>query len=148
MAIWKDKNGKTWNCEITIKTLKDIKNILGVDFLGDVTEGVKKLRLDLFFLCNALYVVHKDECDAQGISDEDFGKLLVGDTIDDATKAFINALICFFPKQQREMLEQITNKREAVEAEIMQAVKTKIAEMPTNQILQAIQKEFGVSFTN
>ena len=147
MAIWKDKDGKDWNCEITVKVLKQIKQRLGVDFM-DVTNAVKKLMTDVYFLCDALYIIHEDECRAKNLTDEDFGALLVGETIDNATKALIDSLIYFFPIQQREMLEKITKKREAVAAEIYKQMGQEIDNLPTEKVIELIKKNFGSTSTN
>lgn len=142
MATWKDKNGKDWNCEITIKTLKQIKQRLGIDLL-EPQESIKKLIADKYLLCNVLYLAHEDICKQLNITDEDFGGLLVGDTIDDATKALIDSLISFFPVQQREMLAKITNKREQVMAAIYQKMGQEIDNLPMEKVIEEIQKLFG-----
>lgn len=147
MATWKDKNGKEWNCEITVKVLKQIKQRLNVDFM-DITNAVKKLMTDVYFLCDSLYIVHEEECQRNGLSDEDFGALLVGETIDNATKALIDSLICFFPTQQREMLEKITKKREAVTAEIYRQMGTEIDNLPMEKVIELIRKNFGGASSN
>lgn len=147
MAIWKDKDGKDWNCEITVKILKQIKQRLGVDFL-DVTNAVKKLMTDVYFLCDALYIIHEDECKRKNLTDEDFGSLLVGETIDNATKALIDSLISFFPIQQREMLEKITKKREAVAAAIYQQMGQEIDSLPMEKVIELIKKNVGGTSTN
>ena len=147
MATWKDKNGKDWNCEITIKTLKQIKQRLGIDLL-EPQESIKKLIADKYLLCNVLYLAHEDICKQLNITDEDFGGLLVGDTIDDATKALIDSLICFFPVQQREMLAKITNKREQVMAAIYQKMGQEIDNLPMEKVIEEIQKLLGGKSTN
>lgn len=147
MATWKDKNGKEWNCEITIKTLKQIKQRLGIDFL-DVQTSIKKMMQDVYTLCNVLYIVHEDECQKLNISDEDFGGLLAGDSIDGATKAFIDSLLYFFPIQQRQMLEKITNKREQVMTEIYKKMGEEIDNLPTEKVLEEIKKLYGGESTS
>lgn len=147
MATWKDKNGKEWNCEITIKTLKQIKQRLGIDLL-ELQESIKKLIANKYLLCNVLYLAHEDICKQLNITDEDFGGLLVGDTIDDATKALIDSLISFFPVQQREMLAKITNKREQVMAAIYQKMGQEIDNLPMEKVVEEIQKLFGEKSTN
>lgn len=147
MATWKDKNGKEWNCEITIKTLKQIKQRLGIDLL-EPQENIKKLIADKYLLCDVLYLAHEDACKQQNITDEDFGGLLVGDAIDGATKALIDSLICFFPTQQRQMLEKITKKREEVTAAIYQKIGNEIDNLPIEKVMEELQRLFGKESTN
>lgn len=147
MATWQDKNGKSWDCEITVKTLKQVKSRLNVDLL-DFQNAAKRLMQDVYLLCDVLYIVHSAECEKLGISDEDFGNLLAGDAIDDATKALIDSLCYFFPVQQREMLAKITKKRQEVETEIYKKVGQEIDNIPTEKVLELIQKEFGGSSFN
>ena len=67
-------------------------------------------------LVDLLWVLVQPQAEAQNVSDEEFGRSLAGDAIDRATKAFLDALVAFFPAQKRRLLEHALAKLRKLEA--------------------------------
>ena len=105
MAEFRDTEGRTWLVTVTTTTLKRVKALLDVDLGKMAADGslYRVLADDPILLCDLLYAICKPEADARDIKDEDFGRGLAGDAIDDATTALMEGLIDFFPKGRREL---------------------------------------------
>ena len=58
-------------------------------------------------LVNTLYAVCKPQADERDVSDEAFGELLVGDTIELAAAALVRGITDFFPKDRRAVLDRL-----------------------------------------
>ena len=98
MKTFTDNAGRTWTVTINVDAIKRVRGLLGVDLL-EIVEGtlIEKLIRDPVLLCDVAYVVCKPEADAQGVSDEDFGRAMAGDAIEHATKALLEELVGFSP---------------------------------------------------
>ena len=56
---------------------------------------------------DVLYAVCKPQADKLGITDEDFGEAMAGDTIEHATTALLEEVINFFPESKRMVMQRI-----------------------------------------
>ena len=105
---------------MNVTAMKRVKGILGVD-LTELGTGsgkpedqlIVRLWSDPIFLCDVIYCMCKDQADAEGISDEDFGKAMAGDAIDHATTALLEEIVDSSPnprdrKRARRVLEKTT----------------------------------------
>ena len=135
MRTFKDKKSKEWSVEITVGVIKRVNDLLQVNLL-DVVGGnlLKELASDPIMLVNVLYVVVKPQADAAGVTDEQFGELLVGDSVEEATDALLNGLADFFPKLQREILLKALAKIKSLNGDLMATAGKKIDEMTAADI--------------
>ena len=99
-----DTAGHTWTLKLDVWTVKRVRDMAGVDLLdlGDAEAPPKeqllfKLVADPVLLVDVLYVILKPAAEAAGVSDEDFGRAMAGDTIDQATKALLGEIADFIP---------------------------------------------------
>ena len=100
MTSFRDDAGRTWLVSISVFSIKRVRALLGIDILALVDDGMKplgKLMADPVQLVDVLYALCKDDADKLGMTDEDFGRAMFGDTIEKATDAFLAALVDFFP---------------------------------------------------
>ena len=102
MKPFTDKEGREWPVVVNVGAVKRVRDILGVDLL-DVAKGdlLERLADDPVLLVNVLYVLCRPEADARGVSDEDFGRAMVGGVLDEAASALMKELLDFFPSAQR-----------------------------------------------
>ena len=98
MKTFKDNVGRTWTVSITVDAIKRVRGLLDVDLL-EVVGGklIDRLITDPVLLCDIVYAVCKPEADAQSVSDEDFGRTMAGDAIEQATTALLEELVSFSP---------------------------------------------------
>lgn len=122
MRTFKDNQDRQWSLAINVDVVKRVKASLDVDLMAAV-EGklLERLSGDPILLCDIVYVVCKPQADAEGVSDEDFGRAMAGDAIDDATFAFLEELVDFFPSTRRAVLRRALVKLEKLEKMTIQA---------------------------
>ena len=98
MKTFTDNAGRTWTIAINVDAIKRVRSLLNVDLL-EIVEGtlIEKLIRDPVLLCDVVYAVCKPEADAKTVSDEEFGRAMAGDAIEQATKALLEDLVGFSP---------------------------------------------------
>ena len=102
MKSFTDAQGRAWTVVVNVSAVKRVRDLLDVDLI-DVAGGelLSRLADDPCLLVDVLYVLCKAEADAKGVSDEDFGKGMVGGVLDEAASALMKELLDFFPSAQR-----------------------------------------------
>ena len=105
MKIWKDAEGHAYETRITVAEVRDVKTELGINLM-DIATGdlLQKISEDVILLCDILYVVNRSQAKEYGIDDAQFGRNLYGDALEEATRAFVEEMINFFPNQRTRQL--------------------------------------------
>ena len=70
------------------------------------TDTIDRVANDPILLCDILWVLCEGQAKASGVTDEDFGSSLAGDSIEEATRAFLDELVDFFPGARRLVLKK------------------------------------------
>jgi len=98
MKTFTDNAGRTWTVAINVDVIKRVRGLVDVDLL-EVVEGklIERLIRDPILLCDVVYAVCKPEADSRNVSDEEFGRAMAGDAIEQATKALLEELVNFSP---------------------------------------------------
>ena len=92
MKSFKDKNQHSWAITLDVGTLMTIKQELEIDLLdkpGDFPTTVCDF-------VNMLWVTLRDQITAQGLDEMGFAKCLDGDSVSEASDAFVEELANFF----------------------------------------------------
>ena len=113
MRVFNDADGRAWNLDVTLPEIKRVKERLGVQVLdlADVKgELFQRATGDVIFLVDLLYVLCEPQAGAAKIDDEQFGRAMRGDAIEEATDALFLAIADFFPKGRRALLESLHQK--------------------------------------
>ena len=115
MKAFTDAKGRSWEIELNIRQMKRVRDILGVDLVNVIqtnkdgsvaTDTIDRVANDPILLCDILWVLCEQQAKADGVTDEDFGSSLAGDSIDEATAAFLDELVDFFPGARRLFLKK------------------------------------------
>ena len=115
MKTFSDRRGRTWEVELNVSQMKRVRSALGVDLVNVIavnSDGALKTTLiddivnDPCLLVDILWVICEKQAKAEGVTDEDFGAALAGDAIEDATRAFLDELVDFFPGARRLFLKK------------------------------------------
>ena len=116
MLSFDDAAGRTWSLAITINQVKKVRDKCDVDLVGhELGETLQKLGADPVALCDVLYTICEDQIEKAGLTPEQFGEGLAGDSIDAATDAFLDALVAFSPKKKRAILRGVLDKMHSAE---------------------------------
>ena len=100
MRTFDDATGQSWTVRVDLQTAKEWKRRLGFDVMGLPKAEWKPLGAileDPVQMVDLLFLTCADECRRRNLTDEDFGRLLFGDAIEDAAVALIEAISDFFP---------------------------------------------------
>lgn len=129
MRTFNDNAGRTWTVAINVDAMKRVRSLCDVDLMDVVSDGGKlldRLIADPVLLCDVIFAVCREEADAKGISDADFGRAMAGDPIDHATNALLEELVDFFPKARREVLAGALEKMRRYAEMATQVAKAKL----------------------
>lgn len=141
-AIWTDAENRTWSTAISVNAIRRVKELVGVNLL-EVFDGEMLARLadDPVLLVNTIYAVCKPQADERDVSDETFGELLVGDTIELAAAALVRGIADFFPKDRRAVLDRLWAATQRTRTEAIQMATDKLDSPLVEQaITRAIRK--------
>lgn len=129
---FEDKFGHLWKIDLTVGLLRDVKRKTGVDLLAalDDASSLRKLSDDIETLVNVIWLLVEDQAEAfpgdKPLTDEEFGRRLNGQSVDDATRALLEALVDFFPQSRRPILQKIIEKALAIETATLAKVESMI----------------------
>ena len=125
MRSYTDGRGNVWTLDVTTSTRDKLWSVCGVD-LFDAVDEAKAAKLWGFLqwppnLLAALWVVVETEARARNVDEDGFRDGHSGDVFDAAAEAIEGAIIDFFPKSQRRLMEAAALARKTAEAEAMEA---------------------------
>ncbi len=148
MAAFTDAENRTWVVQINVDVIKRVRALLDVDLL-DMVNGrlFGRLASDPVLLCDVLYAVCKPQADEHGVSDEDFGRAMVGDVIEQATEALLEELANFFPSRTGQVLRQMLQKMKTLEEMVLDAATARLESGEIEERLRA-ELQFGSSSTS
>jgi uncharacterized membrane-anchored protein YjiN (DUF445 family) len=137
---------RKWQVRINLHTARQVKDLTGVDLpniLDDRMEKLDALLKDDFKLYDVLYVLCKAQCDAAGLTDEQFGEGMAGDAIARGADAFLEELADFFRDPRiRKMFAKVLDKSKRVRDLTMDKLEAradkKLAEMPDEEVAEQI----------
>jgi hypothetical protein len=158
MKSFKDSMGRTWTLEINVGAVKRIRAICDINILDLVTIDEKtnqpnvdmltKLSSDPVLLVDCLYAVCKPDADAQGISDEEFGRAMSGDTIEYATNELLDAIVDFFPEAKRKLFQKVLRTAHRFANEQKRVILDMIDKVDLDKVAESQLKKLRDSYTS
>ncbi|TWU12857.1 hypothetical protein CA54_16830 [Symmachiella macrocystis] len=142
MSKFTDNAGREWVFTITVDDVRRVRKKLEVDLLD--VDVFPQLASDPILLADVLFVLCLPQADADGITDEDFGRGLGGDAIDEATEAVLDALVNFSRSAKRATLRKVIDKQKALEARGLEAAETYLASGQAEKEMDAAIKKAGL----
>jgi hypothetical protein len=124
-----DKIGRTWDIEINVTTLSRVRKGLNLNLLELVLPEsalLEKLS-DPILLVDVLYIVCKDQCDEKNVSDEDFGRQLTRDAIDEGWDSILEGVVGFSPRGIRPAHQKVLEKARKFRTMQQQRVEATVA---------------------
>lgn len=149
MQIFKDRQGREWTVELTLGSVRRIKNLVGVDLLDIANEKIfEGLANDPEQLVNVVFAACKPQAEKNNVTDIDFGEAMAGDTIAAATGALLEELVNFiqaYKPRRGQLLRRALEKLEAVEEKAIQKAEALIG---SDEFDKHIEKALGQSLTS
>jgi len=142
MKTFNDNAGRTWTVAINVECIKRVKTLLSVNLI-DAIEGklIEQLVSDPVLLCDVIYAICKPEADTKEVSDEEFGRAMAGDAIDNATTALLEELVDFFPSGKRQVLAKALAKLKTFQTKAVETASKRLDDPRLDQQLEALLKE-------
>lgn len=114
MAVFKDPDGNSWTIEVNYSKHKRFKREVGFNIFKIVEkddDSLASLLGDLERLFACVWICIEKQCDERGVTEDEFGELLRGDSLEEACNAFLDACIDFFPNpNQRKAIRSLLRK--------------------------------------
>ena len=144
MKLFKDNAGRAWTVTLNVDAFKRVRSLLGVDLM-EALEGnlLERMVSDPVLLCDVIYAVCKPEADARGITDEDFGRAMAGDAIEQATTAFLEELVDFFPLARRRLLKKALEKLRDLEKRALEAAERRLESPELEAQMEEALRDIG-----
>lgn len=142
MKSFKDTKGRIWTLEITVAAVKRVKSLTGVDLYAlpdDALKPLAKLMGDVVKFVDVLFVLSRDADGKPPTSGEDFAEGLAGDALGDASDAFMESLIDFFPREgARKALTAVQSKAKAVQEVMLRNAMENLEKIDPESLAQKI----------
>ena len=154
MKAFTDAKGRSWEIELNIRQMKRVRDILGVDLVNVIqtrsdgsiaTDTIDRVANDPILLCDILWVLCEQQAKLAGVTDDDFGSSLAGDSISDATRAFLDELVDFFPGARRLFLKKAVDLARKYETENLEVLEKALASPEFEERLKTSLKPPAVS---
>lgn len=145
MRAFNDNSGRTWEVDLTVASGKRVRALTGVDLFKILDNGMKPLGNLLGDVCQLVDVVFamvKEQADAAGVTDEEFGRSLGGDSLANMADAFREAIADFCPDPAaRRTLRDAWNKAEQLGRVLVNRAATKLAAMDLDRMADGLLAE-------
>ncbi len=141
-----DRRGRVWIVDIDNTTLRRVKALTDVRLL-DAVEGdlVTQLSSDPLLLGDVLFAICKPQADQQDVDDESFAEGLAGDSIDEACKALVDALVAYFPESRRRLLRKAADKQKQIEQRGLAAIEKRLDDPNlVDRIVEDLERKLAV----
>lgn len=149
MHAFKDTAGRPWTIEVNVDALRRVKSLAKQDLMQLLSDGgfIDRLIGDPCLLVDVLYAICKPQADAAGISDEDFGRAMGGDSLDEATTALLEDFCDFFPSRKRAILRTALAKVKLIEAKVTGLAEAAVNDPKLDAMIETALAKLGSSLT-
>ncbi len=89
----------------------------------------KALKLDRGYpplICDVVYALCKPQCDEKNVTDEEFGRAMGGDVLQNVLECLIEETIDFFPEYRRKFLRKVLEKGRAFDLRVKEMRTTRL----------------------
>lgn len=143
---------KHYEVDVNVYSIDQVRKLCDVDLLACFeNEGavLSDLSRDHIKLVNVLFVLCEDDCKRHETSDADFGRSFkTGEQLNEAVDCFINALLAFFPKHQRDPLQKLMQYSREAEAEMANKMSLMADDPRLKSLVRSQVEKLDEQFTN
>ena len=154
MHVFKDNKGRSWEVVLDVRQVRKVRAALGIDLAnvialakdGSVDVGVvDRIANDPCLLADVLWVLVEETAKEDGVTDEEFGASLAGDSIEDAARAFLDELVDFFPGAKRLFLKKAVELSRKFAGETEEVLKKALADPELERMVAATSTSSSAS---
>lgn len=141
MATFRDGNGREWHINVTVADVKRVKEQTGLLLTNLVEEKLLPLASlvsDPVALVDTIWVLIEPQAKVAGLTDEQFAQSLSGDSLEQATGAFMEALTDFFPKRQSEILKNLLSKQKELQSALADRAQVELSRLTVEQLIESV----------
>lgn len=141
MATFRDGNGREWHINVTVADVKRVKEQTGLlltCLVEDKLMPLATLVSDPVKLVDTVWVLIEPQAKAAGLTDEQFGQSLSGDSVDQMANAFMEALTDFFPKRQSAMLKTLLTKQKDLQDALADRAEVELSRLTVEQLIESV----------
>lgn len=147
MRRFTDTAGRAWELAVTVGAIKRVRDLIGVDLyklIDDGFKGLADLLADPCKFVDVLWAMVEGQAKAAGVTDEQFGQSLAGDVLSQASDAFVEALVDFFPDaRSRANLRAVLEKGKAVRDRLMGLAETQVAAIDPDEVAASLVRKLS-----
>jgi hypothetical protein len=149
MHTFTDCKDRPWTVDLTVATLKRVREATGVNLYSLVDDGARALGElvgDPERLVGVLYVLCEPQVKERSLSPEDFGSGFRGDALEQAADAFVAELVDFFPNRRaRDALAKVIGKGRETAAILMDRLEAQIHGIDPSSVAEKLSASSGAS---
>ncbi len=113
MRSFADTQGKEWNVDITVAAVRRVRDATGIlltSLYEDKCKLMQTLSLDVVLLVDVLWGICRPQAELVGVTAEQFGESMGGNSLATAMEALVRATADFFTSQeQRDAFQKINS---------------------------------------
>jgi hypothetical protein len=125
MSIFTDYEKRVWQVRIDAPSIAAVRSECNVD-LGAIDCKWITLEDDPITLISVLWLLCRQNAEAEGIDQLTFSRLLFGDVLGDATRALFEAIAEFQPPKQRTVVQLFVAKHAELQRRTYEAAMRKV----------------------
>jgi len=149
MAKFKDNKGNEWIVPVNSTTVKRVRDVLDIDLVDLNQTTINRLIEDTVLLVDVLWVLCERQAKSKKVSEEGFAERLVGDPIDAAVDALLEAIANFFPALRRSLLLKANEKVKTIRQKGADLAFAKIDDPNLEkQLLASMEAEMDATLKN
>lgn len=139
MKSFKDADGLIWDVVVNTGTAEAVTDAVGVNIFELYGDAAKEVFSNPILLVNVIYVLCRKQAEGRNISDVRFGELLVGDVIEDAATALLEAVSDFFPSGRRKIMQSMLKKSQAAATQMEAEALAKVEALDVASLLRSMK---------
>jgi hypothetical protein len=141
MATFRDGNGREWHINVTVADVKRVKEQTGLlltSLIENQLTPLAQLLADPVALVDTVWVLVEPQAKAAGLTDEQFGQSLSGDSLEQMAAAFMEALTDFFPKRQSDLLKTLLTKQRQLQDALADRAEAELSRLTVDQLIESV----------
>lgn len=127
MKTFTDTEGRLWNVKGSLGAFERVKTSTGVDMLDlPSTQNCLKQISDVFLLGRVLYAMCEDQCEARGITPEQFADGFNADVLVEASNGLLEEVVFFCRKDLRPAMQMALDKARQADERMIETMRSRV----------------------